>query len=251
MNNNTAVLELKVCSCCNEEKPATKEYFHVNKKNGRLFLYSVCKVCKRNKYTKKERQYKKCLYCKEPFEAKRADKRYCSSKCAYDHKNSPTSKSKREEVKCAICGERSERNRNKYCTKCKNIKVKRNCVSCNTEFDAEIYRQTKFCSDKCRNKDSIRKKKIFDEANGKFLSRKEIFSLEKYKCKNCDCTTDKTFGYIKGTLIPKPTSPTIDHIIPLNHGGTHTLRNVQLLCYKCNHKKQDGYLDLGEQLKMF
>lgn len=255
MNNITDVQKMKVCSCCEEEKPASNEYFHTNKKNGRIFLYSVCKVCKRKKYTKKNRLYNDCLYCGKSFEAIRNDKKYCSGKCAtyYNkyHEYKPKPKQPQIINKCINCDEGTVKGRYKYCEKCKNKIINRNCARCNNVFSVKISKLNKFCSDKCRNKDSIRKKKIYDEMNNVFVSRKEIFIAENYKCKSCGCNTDKNFGYIKGTQIPKPTSPTIDHIVPLNHGGTHTLKNVQLLCYKCNHEKQDGFLQEGEQLKMF
>lgn len=32
---------------------------------------------------------------------------------------------------------------------------------------------------------------------------------------------------------------TIDHIIPLNKGGTHDLANLQSMCRECNGRKQD------------
>ena len=32
---------------------------------------------------------------------------------------------------------------------------------------------------------------------------------------------------------------TIDHIIPLNRGGTHDLVNLQSMCLECNGRKQD------------
>ncbi len=36
-----------------------------------------------------------------------------------------------------------------------------------------------------------------------------------------------------------PTAPTVDHIIPLARGGTHTWSNVQLAHHLCNSKKSD------------
>ena len=32
---------------------------------------------------------------------------------------------------------------------------------------------------------------------------------------------------------------TVDHIIPLAHGGTHTLDNLALACFHCNRRKAD------------
>ena len=36
-----------------------------------------------------------------------------------------------------------------------------------------------------------------------------------------------------------PLAPTLDHIIPLAKGGTHTLSNAQLACVRCNSHKGD------------
>ena len=36
-----------------------------------------------------------------------------------------------------------------------------------------------------------------------------------------------------------PTYPTLDHIIPLAKGGTHTWNNVQCACAMCNSEKRD------------
>lgn len=43
-----------------------------------------------------------------------------------------------------------------------------------------------------------------------------------------------------------PMMPSIDHIIPLSHGGTHELANVQLAHYRCNLSKNNR--GSGEQL---
>jgi hypothetical protein len=247
---------MKVCSSCKRELPATFEYFHSNKKDGKKILYSICKDCKRGKYKQCEPMLKNCSFCGKPFQALRSTKNYCSRKCnTYANRNinfdsyKPRSSKKRK--KCPICNKEVVSSKRKYCDECKKIKLIKKCVICGEQFQTKIYNEhAKYCL-KCRNKDSIRKKKIFDEANNVYLSKAEIFQMEGYRCKHCGCNTDKKFGYIKDTLIPKPTAPTIDHIVPLNFGGTHTLKNVQLLCYKCNHEKQDGFLEEGEQLKMF
>lgn len=47
--------------------------------------------------------------------------------------------------------------------------------------------------------------------------------------KDCVCTADR-----RGALYP-----TVDHIIPISKGGTHTWDNVQLACRGCNTSKHD------------
>lgn len=36
---------------------------------------------------------------------------------------------------------------------------------------------------------------------------------------------------------------TIDHVVPLAQGGTSDLNNLQLLCNRCNHRKNDKTVD--------
>ena len=43
----------------------------------------------------------------------------------------------------------------------------------------------------------------------------------------------------------------LDHIIPLSQGGTHTYNNVQLAHFLCNISKRDSLLPQGEQLRIF
>lgn len=38
---------------------------------------------------------------------------------------------------------------------------------------------------------------------------------------------------------PAPDSASVDHIIPVSHGGGHELENLQLSHWACNHKKRD------------
>lgn len=44
---------------------------------------------------------------------------------------------------------------------------------------------------------------------------------------------------------------TIDHIIPISRGGTHTKDNVQPLCKKCNSSKHDNTIDFRKHWKQW
>lgn len=57
-----------------------------------------------------------------------------------------------------------------------------------------------------------------------------------YECSSCgiECTKeDKRYGNVG------PTYPTMDHIVPLSKGGSHTWDNVQVMCFSCNTAKKD------------
>lgn len=40
---------------------------------------------------------------------------------------------------------------------------------------------------------------------------------------------------------------TVDHVIPIFHGGTHTADNVQPLCGPCNSRKKDKHIDYRKE----
>lgn len=73
----------------------------------------------------------------------------------------------------------------------------------------------------------------YDESVTLKMVRKKYFDV----CQICGCLVDDTDtkdGYI-GRLYP-----TIDHIIPLSKGGSHTWDNVQLAHLSCNAGKRDN-----------
>lgn len=43
-----------------------------------------------------------------------------------------------------------------------------------------------------------------------------------------------------GYFIVGETYPSIDHVVPISKGGTHTWDNVKLTCFSCNTIKSDS-----------
>ncbi len=63
------------------------------------------------------------------------------------------------------------------------------------------------------------------------FSRWDIFERDGWVCQICHELVDETMdGH-------KPLGPTLDHIIPVSRGGTHTWDNVQLAHRRCNSRK--------------
>ena len=76
------------------------------------------------------------------------------------------------------------------------------------------------------------------------ITLKDLIIRDKGICKICGMPTDETD--IKNGHIGRM-YPTLDHIIPLSKGGTHTWNNVQLAHMYCNAGKCDRNGDTGKR----
>lgn len=67
----------------------------------------------------------------------------------------------------------------------------------------------------------------------------ELGAVFDMKCAICGVAVDPDDVWVneKGIKCFGRNYPTVDHIIPLKHGGTDTLDNVQLTCKHCNSSK--------------
>ena len=71
----------------------------------------------------------------------------------------------------------------------------------------------------------------FDET----ITRKLVFEKDNGQCYLCNIEThleNSKEGY-------QPQLSTVDHIIPISKGGSHTWENVRNCCLKCNITKHD------------
>ena len=71
------------------------------------------------------------------------------------------------------------------------------------------------------------------------ITWKEIADKYDMKCVICGCDCDANDVWVgeDGRKRYGRKYPTVDHIVPLRHGGTDTLDNVQLTCKHCNSSK--------------
>ena len=124
------------------------------------------------------------------------------------------------------------------------------CPCCGKIFHSE-YQIKKYCSRKCQKK-AIKKRM---QAEGKIpggchrrrakkygckyesgITRLRVIKMDNYICAICGkvCNpNDRRWGTFG------PDYPTLDHIIPLAKGGSHTWDNVQCACGMCNSNKRD------------
>ena len=120
------------------------------------------------------------------------------------------------------------------------------CLECREQAHPRSMKEG-YCS-KCykrikNRKEEIRRRKKL-RANGKVnydITLDKIIKRDKSVCRLCgepvdikDCKTTKQGHFIAGGNYPS-----IDHIIPVSRGGTHTWNNVQLAHRHCNSVKSD------------
>lgn len=75
----------------------------------------------------------------------------------------------------------------------------------------------------------------------------QIYIRDKYKCWICGCKVISTYG--KDNCYNKDAA-TLDHVIPLAKGGTHTKENIKTACRQCNAIKSDKIIE-GTQVNIF
>lgn len=196
-----------------------------------------------------------CPKCSSNFTAKAPNQMHCSSGC--------TRKCYRKT--CPGCGKESWHSQDQtksqaLCKQCRALRaagireirakerdaarVQRpaiSCIWCNRLFIPTTANQSS-CS-------TVRRKRIV--CSRKHLQRRglrqqptisiaEIYSRDGGKCGLCKR---------KVSLLPKTPyrlSATIDHIVPISQGGSHTRQNVQLAHFGCNSAKRDR--NCGSQL---
>ena len=182
-------------------------------------------------------------------------------------------------LRCCVCGHEFERLVDtRYpttCPECRRMEIERHaeerefeskralmqklvnilayeheCPSCGTRFrSSNPYRL--YCSESCKNA---------GKPSG-YIERAKSFGVEYDTSVTLDAAI-RRFGatcYICGKLCDEndkrwgtfgPDYPTIDHVVPLSKGGTHTWGNVRIACGECNCVVK-GARDASEVLKMY
>ena len=125
------------------------------------------------------------------------------------------------------------------------------CKECG-EFHQPKYgdKATVFCSPTCRVRDERRRgryskgafKRYKAEQAGERFKVMDIYERDRWVCGICHGKVNKHFKY------PHPMSASLDHIIAIAEGGTHTRVNVQLAHLECNVSIGVGGV---KQLRMF
>lgn len=219
------------CECCkkpfNCRKEANKSKCNDCIEMGRVKLKQEKEILKQQ--IKDEQLIKTCQTCGTVFKGKKIDAKYCSDSCFPSFNRS------------------SEEERTKECHTCGEVFVGKSKLS-------------KYCSDKCSKKAGNRTKEMRKgtraekmKANGRIdrgITIEKLIKRDGNHCYICDIETSfqdcqpvfkygKKIGQITGLKYP-----TIEHVIAIDNGGTHTWDNVKVACFECNSIKSNKELEL-------
>lgn len=131
--------------------------------------------------------------------------------------------------------------------------VERSCENCRTPFQSKGDPRIRFCSRRCRDaawsrardnttKSQLRRARKHGVDRERFTNE-EIAERDGWRCGICGVRINRRV---------RPRSPralSLDHIVPLSAGGTHTRDNVQASHFGCNSRKgtRGG---IGSQLRL-
>lgn len=191
-----------------------------------------------------------CAGCSNPLPIRSGPgrpRRWCSEACRVRGHH------ERKKVPCGTgCGQMCwNTNMCRICRTAQTAAARPACARCGSRIKRG---QTKYCSTTCSNRatNSIR-------ATGRDPAiRRASYRAKNYRRRNVrhalhDVTADYESALrvkakrcplcaVKMTDVPHlPNSKELDHIIPVNVGGTHTIGNVRIICRCCNQKRpKDG-----------
>lgn len=145
-------------------------------------------------------------------------------------------------IKCEYCEEAKQLREARQRMTCffialKDAKTPKRCAGCGKVFTSN--RPTKkYCSDRCKRSGKTYRSRCrhYGVYYDPSVTRAKVIKRDKYICQICGKTCDpqdKSWGSSGANF------PTLDHIIPLAKGGTHTWGNVQCACGACNSNKRD------------
>ena len=148
----------------------------------------------------------KCVICGKDFTPNYKDKLCCSMACSII-KRTQTAKAKRIEKICVVCGK--------------------------TYYVDGHHTFSKTCSKACADLIHTRLRRVrLLEGNEQF-DAVEIYERDNWICQICHKPTKR------GVNGRNPLQPSLDHIIPLSLGGSHTRNNVRCTHLVCNTARKN------------
>lgn len=158
---------------------------------------------------------------------------------------------------CLSCGNsfarRSDRPTNRFCSRACFASFESKCKKCGGVI---VGAGRRYCSDECqhrhyweelggrlRNREHVHRYKALKRGSAtEPIDCARLFERDGWRCQLCQRRIDPRRKH------PDPLSATIDHIVPISLGGSHTWQNVQAAHFACNSSKN---AKIRGQLRIF
>lgn len=226
-----------------------------------------------------------CKQCGDEFTATRQVKIYCTKKCSRE--------AAEKYGNCAGCGKKLGDRNARHCHSCGQRKrygwtggkelvvfipaveaplpcaaraairtwVAAYCRICGQSFVSSggLDWASLSCNEKCDQQWQAEKKRYYRSryqvarrariktTQVEHIYRGRIYARDEHSCYLCGEQLNMD------AQAPEPKAPTIDHVVPLARGGSHTYDNLRAACFECNSRKsdrtEDEYLLLINQVR--
>jgi hypothetical protein len=187
-----------------------------------------------------------CAICNTVYRRKNKNQRTCSRACGHTLRYGPT-RCKVTWRTCRICSSAYTARGRRRCSCPSNGYVKVGpvertvpCTDCGATFTyTQVRRKLTFCptcttrraKDNRIHANHTRRLRLATTERER-ISFKAVAERDGWRCGLCHKAVDPTLTY------PHPHSSSLDHVVPIVHGGTHTYSNIQLSHLTCNLRKQ-------------
>jgi 5-methylcytosine-specific restriction endonuclease McrA len=237
--------------------------FEAKPKRGIQRMYCGSRCGSLARYVPQPIDVRPCATCGDPFEARPSGRpqKYCGEKCRsramYVQWRGPV-----EVRHCVVCMGiiRSTAKRHFCSRRCKCLA---DSLSCTRAYKARkheqlpcgvcgkgftpIKRNARYCGARCqyralmldpRHRSRLRahgdKRRALKRGAscGVMIIPEQILQRDNWTCQLCGVKTPQS---LRGKRVDN--APTIDHIVPLAKGGSHTADNLQCACLRCNRRK--------------
>lgn len=113
------------------------------------------------------------------------------------------------------------------------------CIRCDSPFvcRARGGRSAQYCGRGCYQKDKASTRRVrLRGVERETVRRVRVFERDEWTCHLCGEPLSREASF------PDPLYPTLDHVMPIAKGGSHTMANVKAAHFICNSSKSDQLL---------
>lgn len=194
------------------------------------------------RYPDRHKRVRDCQTCGTTYTTGRADGRFCCYPCRDAWRRSAEgdlgrfSASRRDRIltRLAVAARG---------TAGTAVFVEGPCADCGKRTVRTFNSTSRHCSTVCKQRGHSRQRRRWiAEATVEPVNALPIYKRDRWRCQICKrkVRTDVVW--------PHPRFPTLDHVVPVSQGGSHTAANLRLACFRCNTAR--GNRGGGEQLAL-